>query len=839
MRRFVVAAMVVVLAGVWPVGVDAAPRPGGDDAGPAPWLVRPGVEQVTVTGAEPHQPLTLWSHPRNRPKQRLLTLLADEHGQAHFSYLPAEHMTLQSGPDLDLGDIEGVERGGVVTAGRYVIRDDSQRPALSTAVFEVLGRDDVPDPALYDRQRLTAATPDILGNPKPGAPLDQGFNYLEMRDGVLLSAMVRLPDEAVHGPGPYPTVIEYSGYGTSNPANEEPSSRLARALGYATVSVNMRGTGCSGGVFDVFNPAQMADGYDIVEIVARQPWVLHGTVGMVGLSYSGIAQLYAAATQPPHLAAVTPLSVIADPWLQQYPGGIYNSGFTRQWLAERDRQSAPGGSSWVQRRIDDGDQVCAGHMALRNQNLDFEAFGRALRTYHPMASARDLRRLVADISVPVFLAGAFQDEQTGAQFATMLDDFTSTPQLKVGLWNGRHPDGLSPVNVVRWFEFLEFHVAQRVPRMHPVLRAFLPVVLADEFDLADATIEPDRWYDTYGDDYAAARAAYDAEDPVRVIFESGIGANEPGEPGGTFERTFPTWPAPGVAPTTWYLAADGRLQAEAPRPRRGDGVDSFRFDPDAGQRRFYPDGAYPLMARLWTGADWSQFAEGDVLSYLTEPLAEDTVIAGPGYANLWVASDATDVDVQVSVSEVRPDGVEYLVQNGWLKLGHRALDRSRSDELTTTHFFTAERYQPLRPGKFVEARVEIPSLAHVFRAGSQLRLTISSPGRNHATWAFEAPDYGGAEPVQQVAHTRDRPSALVLPVLPGVDVPSVAPAPCPSLRGMACRPYEARTNVVVDDGRGHGPGRPGGHHGPGRPDGHHGHGRPDRHGVPCGHGRLY
>ena len=42
-------------------------------------------------------------------------------------------------------------------------------------------------------------------------------------------------------------------------------SRIANAFGYATVGVNMRGSGCSGGVFDVFNPAQMADGYDVVD----------------------------------------------------------------------------------------------------------------------------------------------------------------------------------------------------------------------------------------------------------------------------------------------------------------------------------------------------------------------------------------------------------------------------------------------------------------------------------------------------------------------------------------------------------------------------------------------
>ena len=37
----------------------------------------------------------------------------------------------------------------------------------------------------------------------------------------------------------------------------------------------MRGTGCSGGAFDFFEPLAVLDGYDVIETVARQPWVRH------------------------------------------------------------------------------------------------------------------------------------------------------------------------------------------------------------------------------------------------------------------------------------------------------------------------------------------------------------------------------------------------------------------------------------------------------------------------------------------------------------------------------------------------------------------------------------
>jgi predicted acyl esterase len=721
---------------------------------------------------------------------------ADDQGQAHFAYLPDEHMEVQSGPDLDYGSLGDMSEGGVVEPGRYVVRDDSTSPKLATSLLTVPARDDVPDPELYDRQQLEGATYDILGSLAPGSSPEDGFQYLEMRDGVTLSAMVRFPDPAFYGEGPYPTVVEYSGYSPSNPAAEEPGARLARTFGYATVSVNMRGTGCSGGVFDVFNPAQMADGYDVVEIVARQPWVLHGAVGMVGLSYSGITQLYTAATRPPHLAAVTPQSVIADPWLQAWPGGIFNSGFTHQWIKERDAASASGGTDWVTERIDAGDTTCDDNLALRSQNPDFENFVHALDTYNPAAAARDLRELVRDVEAPVFISGAFQDEQTGPQFGAMLNDFDSAPVVRINLWNGRHPDGYGPANLMRWFEFLELYVAQRVPELNPLVRSVAPDVLAGEFQLDDITLEPDRFAD-FGDDHAGALAAYEAESPVRVILESGIGENELGEQGGTLELGLDEWPAPDATETTWYLGADERLSADRPT-RRSGGADSFRFDPEAGASTLFGGtGDYPLLDPVWD-MDWTRFPAGDELSYLTAPVADDTVVAGPGYADLWVASDAEDVHVQVSVSEVRPDGTEYLVQNGWLDIGHRAEDRKRNEGLEVVHRFTERAYSPLEPGEFVEARIDIPSFAHAFRAGSQIRLSIATPGRNHATWEFENPDYGGDTPTIEVSRTRSQPSALVLGVLEGVDVPAVTPAPCPGLRGMACRPFVATENRVVD-----------------------------------------
>lgn len=176
----------------------------------------------------------------------------------------------------------------------------------------VLDRAVAPDQSFYD-----------------GQTIGEGFGYLETRDGTLLSINVSIPP----GPGPHPTVIEYSGYSPSNPASPSQVLTPLQVQGYATVSVNMRGTGCSGGAFWYWEPLQALDGYDMVEAIGAQPW--SANIGMAGISYSGISQLYVASTQPPSLDAITPLSVIVDTYRSTlYPGGILNDGFALDWAID-------------------------------------------------------------------------------------------------------------------------------------------------------------------------------------------------------------------------------------------------------------------------------------------------------------------------------------------------------------------------------------------------------------------------------------------------------------------------------------------------------------------------
>src|ERR1051326_6949368 len=95
---------------------------------------------------------------------------------------------------------------------------------------------------------------------------------------------------------------------------------------------------------------------------------------MAGVAFGGISQLFVAATRPPHLAAITPLSVIDNTQTTLYPGGILNTGFALSWAKDRvhDAKAASknGGQAWALKRIASGDTTCKANQALHPEAVD-------------------------------------------------------------------------------------------------------------------------------------------------------------------------------------------------------------------------------------------------------------------------------------------------------------------------------------------------------------------------------------------------------------------------------------------------------------------------------------
>ena len=701
--------------------------------------VRAGIGLVTVTGAAVGAQLVL----EDRRHRQVAVGTTDAFGSLIFRELPQ--------------------------GARYAIRDGGTGTVTPVTVLRFR---DHPDPSFYTRQRL-----------------HDGFQYIETRDGTLLAAMVRPPIGQSLSAGPFPTVVEYSGYPAADPANAQPSTLIASAMGFATVGVNMRGSGCSGGVLDLFDLPTTADGYDVIETVAAQPWVKGGKVGMVGISFPGISQLFVGGARPPHLAAIAPLSVIADIYRAPgFPGGIFNSGFAKSWLQDRkaDSQPAPGGGqAYARTRVMGGDTVCLENQKLRLQTLDPVAFTETHPYYVPaLMDNRSPINWVADIEVPTFLAGAWQDEQVGGDFASMLSRMPRRPDVKITLTNGVHTSSLDPRTLWNWLAFLDLYVGEHVPnpgRIAPIAPLIYQMILGS--GTPTPPLPEDRFVGMT--DYHQARRLFEADPHVRVLMENGAGSPTAGLPAPTFELGFDRWPPPKTKPRAWYFGPNGTL---APRRPAEDGVDRCRPDPAARPAQTLPGQDELQSWELIPPYDWEPLIDGTAVAYATPPLDADTTVAGPGSVDLWLRSSASDTDLQVTLTEIRPDGLETYVQNGWLRASHRRLDRKRSSAVEPVPTHLERDARPMPAGEFAKVRVGLFAVAHVFRRGSRIRISVEAPGGDRTRWAFDTPATEGAV-VNEVSRTRAHASRLVLSVVPGGATPPDLP-PCPGLRGEPCRTYE-------------------------------------------------
>jgi predicted acyl esterase len=731
--------------------------------------------------------------------------------------------------------------GTADSLGALIVRNLTPGPRYSwddtssgdrSASFSVLapGANPPTDSALYTNQ-----------------PMHVGLNYITMRDGITLAATVRYPyGQSCSAASPCPTVIEYSGYDTAGPTDPIPSllaqatgttctacgdpdllpdsatevgSVVARFAGFATVSVQMRGTGCSGGAYDLLGYPSDYDAYDAIEIVAHQDWVAHHKVGMVGISYSGLSQLPAAGTDPPGLAAIAPMSPTDDLFSTGYPGGIFNMGFAASWVDARIDDAKPAaayqggrivplsftpvsnvGQPWTYYEIDaeradsgNASSTCLANQVLHGQSESLSTLVGPKLVAPGTGSGRDpslfdrrsMSQWAAHITVPVFISGALEDDQTGPQWPALLNSFPHSTPVYATMVNGGHIDSTDPQIMSRWLEFLDLYVADQVPH-NP--GALADTVLDETASLASGTkaqapLPALRF--TGAATLTAARRDFVKNTPrVDLLFDSGAGAVGAGDPQSTYADGFAQWPPTGSV-LTYHLTTGGSLTTSVPSSSKSA---SLILDPAARPLTDLPAGDNPWAADpAW---DWTTVPAPDALAFATPPLRHAMTIVGPATVDLWVKSSAPVEDFGVTVTEARPtSSEEEYVTSGFLRSSNQ-VDLPNSTRLFTDPTYLAKDARTLSRRKYTLVKIPVDPIAHTFRPGTELRIVISAPGGDRPLWAFATLDHDQSATVGLGGVTA---SALVVNEVTGVKSTPTLPS-CGSLRGEPCRALQPEGN---------------------------------------------
>jgi putative CocE/NonD family hydrolase len=595
------------------------------------------------------------------------------------------------------------------------------------------------------RKELPSATPERY--PKAHVLVDE---RTPMRDGVALATDVYLPaaDDGRPVAAPCPAVLIRMPYGIREPYAYMPAiGRYWARRGYACVVQDVRGKYGSEGEWDPFRH-ETDDGYDAIEWTARRPWC-DGRVGMTGESYFGHTQWAAAASRHPALRCISPGDMGCDVYALLYEGGALALGSTALWSCDQARHAYINWLRFDTRHLPLAEMADAAGLPSR---LFSELIARPSRDAY--WREYDFRNVLAAVDVPVFLWSGWFDNMV----APTMDCWRGmeAADAEAGLAGAaRRPRWLTlgPTDHETSPDFAGTAGRIRLPeepRSWDRVLEFMDAVLRDGGDPGAGA----------GDH---AGAGFTSTPRVRV-YVTGAGR----------WRESDEWPLPDAEPTLFYLSGDGTAAPDgaaeasggvppaagpasgrlAPAPPAAESPDRYAYDPLDPPNWW--EGKDLWAAAKHLGDRRPLEDRPDVLTYTGRVLAAPLEVVGPLGAVLWVSTTAPDTDFVVSLVDVWPDGYVQLVQQGICRLRYRDSD---------TEPALAE------PGEVYRIEVSLAATGYLFTAGHRLRVEVASAefdrwDRNPNTGHAFAADAVTRIAVQTVYHDRDRPSHVVLPVIP-------------------------------------------------------------------------
>ncbi len=438
-------------------------------------------------------------------------------------------------------------------------------------------------------------------------------------------------------------------YRTSNIPGYAGGASFPADTNYNYVIVDWRGFyGSLGAAAPGYNRG--LDGYDCTEWIAAQPWS-NGRIGTWGSSALGQIQYQTAFQQPPHLVCC---NVQVRHFQTRYDDYYYGGDYRKE---ETESIASLG--------FFDPSQILA--------HPDDDLYWKTVEA------------------------------------VTDTPDKLTVPVLVVGGWFDHSPD-----SVLRSFAEIQTNSAAPVQSQHrfifgPWTHGGVGELTQGGLDFPNATNLFDTEIQFW--DYQLRDQTNDgwSRQPVVQFYQLGenIWVDNHNWNGAA------TWAGMPRATQTLYFRVAGQLTPTP--PGTDEGADGFAYDPNDptpsfGGARFTP--FTPTTPEGPQDESTNIETRTDVLVYSTPVLTNDLRLNATNLTvTLYAASDRTDTDFAVRLTDVYPDGRSLILAQGIRRARFR--NSLRTEQLMT-------------PGAVYAIPVQIQNLACTFRQGHRLRLVISS-----------------------------------------------------------------------------------------------------------------
>ncbi len=585
----------------------------------------------------------------------------------------------------------------------------------------------------YEILRQSTEVDPLLSAPKYDVKLEHGVE-VPMRDGSKLATDVYLPQAE----GKFPVIL------VRTPYQKEMAGLQARYYarrGYAFAVQDCRGRFGSSGVWEPFIN-EPKDGHDTIEWLAKQPWST-GKVGMIGGSYVGWVQWWAASQHPPHLVTIIPNVSPPDPFYNiPYEHGVFFI-LGSIWWADVLESNATADLSGAAMSKTTEKKFAKLLRPLPVIDLDKAVLGKENRYWrkwieHPVNDAywdqaNFLDRLKG-VDIPVFhQSGWFDGDGIGTKLNYLRMQEYGHPNQKLVLGPWGHTD-----RATRRIGDRDFGAQAIIDLQRDYLR----------------------WFDYWlkGVDNGITR------EPLVSIFVMGSNKWLRGS----------VYPLPVTRFEKWYLASggqahtsrgDGRLTAEGPAADAPP--DRYTYDPgDPTPDPNYYEESEEEEKQVKSSDEKKKEREAyhnkvtdarrDILVYVTEPFKDPLTFGGPVSATLYASSSARDTDWFMSLMEVDQEGKLFRLCSG--KIRARFRRSTRQPDL-------------LKPGQVYEYKLDLWHTGITIPAGHRLRVEVASASfpffsRNLNTGGHNETETKYVAAEQAIYHNSKYPSHILLPVIP-------------------------------------------------------------------------